>query len=140
MIGLIEFMEDVTARRTAEKALRESEQKFRATFDTALVGIDIVDRDGRFLEANSALCKSLGYSLDELRLSTILDVTHPDDLNRSREFHEAMVAGQREGYRFQKRHIRKDGGIIWADTAVSALRGPDGGCLATIGVISDITE
>ncbi len=140
LIGLLEFMQDITAARTAEIALTESERKLKATFDTALVGIDMVDREGRLLEANVALTRILGYTRDELRLKTILDVTHPDDVERSRLMHESMVAGQIEDYRLEKRYVRKDGQVIWADTGVSALRGPHGEYQATIGVILDITQ
>ena len=113
---------DITDRNRVETALEESERKYRATFDTALVGIDLVDRNGHFLEVNTTLSQFLGYTPDELRRLTILDVTYPEDTVASRQMHEAIVRGETDGYRLEKRYVRKDGEIVWADTAVSAIR------------------
>lgn len=126
-------------RKRAERALRESEKRYRAVFDIASVGIDLVDRNGRFLDANDTLSKYLGYTLEELRQLTILDVTHPEDVEKTREMHDAIVQGLAENYRLEKRHMRKDGTAIWSDTAVSAIRGADGEYRATVGVIQDIS-
>ena len=132
--------QDITQRKKAERALQESEQKYRATFNTASVGIDLVDSEGRFLEVNSTLAEFLRYTPEELRRLTIFDVTHPEDIQKSREFHEAMVCGKLEGYRLEKRYLRKDGSLLWADTSVSAIVDADGKYRATVGVISDITQ
>lgn len=131
--------QDVTQRKMAEKALRESEEKFRATFNTASVGMDIVDRQGRFLEVNSTFCDFLGYTDDELKTMSIFDVTHPDDLDNTRELHEGLIRGRTKTYRQQKRLIRKDGRIVWADLAVSSLSDTDMEHQRTVGVIIDIT-
>jgi PAS domain S-box-containing protein len=139
-VGLIEFIQDITEQKNAERALQESEQRYRAMFNIASVGIDLVDDEGRFLEANSALCQILGYTQEELRQLTILDVTHPEDVNRSREMHEAMVRGEMDGYRLEKRYVRKDGAIVWSDTAASTIRDADARYGATVGVIRDITQ
>ncbi len=130
---------DITDRNRVETALQESEQKYRATFNTALVGIDLVDRHGNFLEVNTTLSQFLGYTPDELRRLTILDVTHPEDVAGSRQMHEAIVRGETDGYRLEKRYVRKDGEIVWAHTAVSAIRDADGRYKATVGTIRDIT-
>lgn len=132
--------QDITRRKQAEKALQESEQRYRATFNIASVGIDLVDRQGRFLEVNNALSQLLGYTPEELQHLTIVDVTHPEDVARSSEMHEALVQGETEGYRLEKRYVRKDGAILWVDIAVSAIRDADGQYRATVGVIRDITH
>ncbi|MFH0823554.1 MAG: PAS domain S-box protein [Pseudomonadota bacterium] len=133
-------LRDITDRKNAELALQESERKYRAVFNIASVGIDMVGRDGRFLEVNSTLCRFLGYSPEELRLLTILDVTYPEDAGKSLEMHTAMVQGEMEGYRLEKRYLRKDGAVLWADTAVSAIRDAEGRHATTVGVIRDITQ
>jgi two-component system, cell cycle sensor histidine kinase and response regulator CckA len=133
-------LQDITERKKAEKALQESEQRYRAVFNIASVGIDLVDRQGRFMDANAALSQFLGYAPEEILNLTIFDVTHPEDLDRSREMHEAMVRGETESYRFEKRYVGKDGAVLWADTAVSAIRDAYGQHRATVGVICDITQ
>ncbi len=130
---------DVTERRTAELDLRASEERFKGVFQNASVGIDLVDGLGRIVEANHSFAQMLGYSADELLKMTILDITHPEDVEDSKHRHHNMVEGKTDAYRFEKRYVRKDGEVIWADVSVSAVRGPDGVYEATIGVISDIT-
>ena len=127
-------------RQAAADALRKSEELYRTVFNNASVGIDLVDSQGKFLEVNDTLSKFLGYSPQELRKLSILDVTHPDDVSESGETHEAMVQGKIGSYRFEKRYLQKGGAVLWADTAVSTIRDADGEYRAAIGVIIDITE
>ncbi len=138
--GIVIFTEDVTARKKAEEALRISEDRYRAIFDNASVGIDMVDAEGRFLQVNNALTQMLGYSRDELLNMTFLDVSHPDDVQLSRQYHDRMAQGEAGPYRVQKRYLKKDGRVVWADAYVSSLRDSTGGYAGTIGVISDITQ
>ncbi len=131
---------DITARKRAEEALRESEERYKATFNNAAVGIDLVDPEGRFLAANGTLSKLFGYTPQELRNLSFFDLSHPDDIAKSRQLHETLVRGDTEGYRLEKRYLRKDGEVLWADTSVSAIRDADGKHRATVGVIVDITQ
>ncbi|HMK35758.1 MAG TPA: PAS domain S-box protein, partial [Desulfomonilaceae bacterium] len=138
--GVIAAIADVSERKRAEEALRESEEKYRATFNNAGVGIDLVDVRGRFLEVNDMLANFLGYSEEELRNLTILDVTHPEDMERSAARYDALLRGEIEGYRLEKRYVQKNGTVVWADTSVSAIRDQAGRHLSTVGVIADITR
>ena len=131
---------ELAERKRAEEARQESEERFRAIFSIASVGIDLVDEQGRFLEVNNALSQILARTPNELRRVTVFDVSHPGDLDKSREMHEAMVHGEIDSYRLEKRYVRKGGEIIWADTAVSAIRDADGQYRATVGVVRDITH
>ena len=131
---------DITDRKQAQEELQQSEQRYRAVFNIASVGIDLVDQQGRFREVNSTFAQFLGYAPEEIRDLTILDVTHPEDLDRSKKMHEAIVRGDTESYRMEKRYVRKDGAVLWADVAVSAIRDAEGQYRATVGVIRDITQ
>ena len=71
---------DITERKRFETALRESEERFRATFEQAAVGISHVGLDGRWLRVNNRLCEITGYSRDELLAMTFQDLTLPEDL------------------------------------------------------------
>ncbi len=71
---------DVSERKQAEEALRQSEERFRAAFDAAAVGIAMATPEGRWLRVNPALCEIVGYSEPELLLMTFQEMTHPDDL------------------------------------------------------------
>ena len=131
---------EIEERKKIEAALRESEQRYRAIFNSAGVGIDVVDRRGRFLDVNSTLLDMLGYDFDSLRNLTIEQVTHEEDLGLSGESFKALVSGDIDFYRLEKRYVRKDGSVLWGDLAVSAIRNPEGKEDLTIGVIVDVTE
>lgn len=137
--GIIAAISDVSERKRSQEALRESEERYRATFDNAAVGISLVDRLGRFLEVNEFLCDFLGYTQDEMRNMTFFDVIHPEDVPISRAKYEALVRGERENYRLERRYLRKDGTVVWADISISALRSAEGKYRAAVGVIADIT-
>lgn len=138
--GGIGIFEDITDRKRAEEALRESEERYRSVFSNAAIGIDLVDAKGCFVQVNDSLAQMLAYSADELLNMTIFDVTEPEDIEISKMNHDKMLRGLTDSYRFEKRYIRKDGGVMWADVSASTIRGPDGVHIATIGLIADITE
>ena len=132
--------QDITDRRLVEKALRDSEERYRAVFENAAIGIDLLDRDGRIIQVNQALLDMLGYTREEISQITFLDITFPDDKEISKRNLEALQAREIDSYRFEKRYLRKDGSILWADLSTSAITDTNGGPTRAVGVISDITE
>ena len=84
LAGLIGVMVDITDRKNVERALRESEERYRAIFNNAAVGIMITDMYGKFVKANSAALKTLGYTPQEFESASFSDITHPDDVEISR--------------------------------------------------------
>ena len=139
--------EDVTDRtrseeeiKKAQAALRESEERYRAVFDNAGIGIGLADRDGRIAQVNNALMSMLGYTEREFYQLKFTDITHPDDRESSTQRLEKVMRGETSSFRLEKRFIKKDGSTAWADLSVSAIRDPNGKHIATIGVITDITD
>lgn len=120
--------------------LRESEKRYRAIFENAAVGINLSDRQGRFLQVNSASRSMLGYSREELNGLTVFDVTHPEDLEVSKVNFADLIEGKVDSYRLQKRFVRKDADVVWADLVASAIRDHSGDHAAILGVIVDITD
>jgi PAS domain S-box-containing protein len=118
---------------------RNSEARFRAGFDNAAVGIEHIGRDGQLLRVNKALCRVLGYPVDELLTKSFRDVTHPDDLAADLAKFELMREGKIDSYEVEKRDVRKDGAIIWARKAVGCVRKGDGSVDYYVSVIEDIS-
>ena len=137
---LMGMMQDITARKQAEEALRESEARYRAIFDQAPIGINRVSLDGLVIETNSTLQQMLGYSADELRGLDFAEITHPDDLAADDSYFRGLVSGKRDHYLFEKRYHRQDGQVLWATVSASLVRDTSGAPQFVIGAIEDITE
>ncbi len=113
---------DVTDRWRAEQALLESEERFRAVFESALVGIARVDIGGRVVEANRALEDMLGLSAEELRGRVLHGFIHPDEAELSQREWKDLVEGAVEHCRAERRVIRRDGQHVWATLTASMVR------------------
>ena len=138
--GAVLVLHDSSRRRTAERALRASEERLTAVFAQAALGIAIASLDGKFQEANAKFCSILGYPLAELREHSFLDLTHPDDVDKTRNSVEQLRDGKIESYALDKRYVRKDRTTVWSNTTVTALRNEVGEAMQYIGIIQDITD
>jgi PAS domain S-box-containing protein len=135
-----ELQRTAIKRRAAEDLVRQSESIFRAMFEVSSVGkIELEPESGRFLRANAAMCKFVGYSEGELLARTVYDITHPDDRDLDREPLPRMIAGELAGFDLEKRYIRKDGKVVWARATVNVIRDGLGRPLRNIGVVLDIS-
>ena len=139
VILVAEHVRDITDRHLAEQALKESEARFRAIFEYALVGISMSDLSGCYLQTNQALQEILGYTAEELRGMNFKEVTHPEDLPENLRLREELLGAQRPHYSLEKRYCRKDGGIVWAQVMVALLRDVQGEPQYLIGTVIDIT-
>ncbi len=140
LTNFVGIQNDITERRRIEEVLRESEERFRATFEQAAVGAAQVGIDGRWLRVNRRLCEIVGYSEDELRARTFQEITHPDDLEEDLELTRKMLAGELQTYTLEKRYIRKDGSGVWVNLTVSLVRDASGEPGYFIAVVEDISE
>src|SRR5260370_26150795 len=127
-----------TRRKAAEDSLRESEATFRAMFDFSSVGkIEVEPGSGRFLRANPAMCKFVGYSEAELLARSVYDITYPDALELDNLLCRRMDAGESD-FDVEKRYVRKDGEAVWARTTVNVIHDALGRPLRHMAVIQDI--
>ncbi len=130
-----------SARKAAEAAAaaaHESEQRFRATFEQAAVGIALLAPDGHWLQVNERLCDIVAYSRDELLGMTFQDISHPDDLEADLACVAQLLAGERDSYALEKRYRRKDAALVWVNLTVSLVRHADGSPHHFIAVVEDI--
>jgi PAS domain S-box-containing protein len=131
---------EITERQRIEEALRKSEQRFRATFHQAAVGIAHVAIDGRWLLVNQRLCDILGYTPEELQFLTFQDITHPDDINADLKYFDQILADNIQTYSIEKRYFCKDSSIVWVNITVSLMRESNGEPKYFISVVEDISE
>jgi PAS domain S-box-containing protein len=124
--------------RTAE--LTESEDRFRATFEQAAVGIAHVSPDGNFLRLNQKFCDIVGYSQKELLALTFQNITHPDDLETDTGLVQELLDGKNDSYTLEKRYLRKDGSTVWVNLTVKILREDDGSPRWFVSVVQDISD
>jgi PAS domain S-box-containing protein len=136
MLGV---MNNITERKRAEEALRESERRYRSTFENAAVGIVHFGLDGSFLRVNERLCRLLGYTREELLKTNWMAISHPDEVQLNLELRERHLRGETEDYSLEKRYFRSDGSVVWVNLTASLLRDEQNEPLYFIAFIEDIT-
>ena len=138
--GRIWTFRDITGRKQAEAALRESEARFAGAFEHAPIGVALVSPDGRWLKVNRALCDLVGYSEAGLLARTFQDITHPDDLETDLENVRRMIAGEIHSYQMEKRYVHARGHLVTVLLDVTLVRDGQGRPLYFISQIQDITQ
>jgi PAS domain S-box-containing protein len=134
------IVRDVTERKRAESVLREKEEKFRRTFDQSPIGASILSLDYHFLRVNDALCRITGYAASELIGSSMLEITHPEDVSATVTWGTRLLAGEFDRYELDKRYVRQDGGTVWVHQSVRLVRDEAGRPLYFMPMVQDVTE
>jgi len=106
-------MIDVTSRRNAQLALKETEERFRTIFENSPAGMIIGDTSGRIIRANQSFCDLLGFSEEELQAQSAMEITHPEDRAATWAYYEGVQQGRDVAYAQEKRYVRKDGQVVW---------------------------
>lgn len=127
-------------RRAAKEALRQSEERFRAIFDNASVGIAEIGTTPSIIRANQTFSSMLGYTPQEMVGKTIADITHPDDIAPNSELVTRALHGDIDRYSMRKRYLAKDGRLVWGDLTCVVRHDNSDKLVSIIGVIIDVTE
>jgi len=129
----------VEGLKYSTKALHQSEEKFRNTFENAAVGIALVNIDGQLLRVNEKFCNIVGYNKSELLNMSFHDITHQEDLDNDIEYLEKLRCGAINNYSVEKRFFHKNAHLVWIKLTVSVQRNSNE-TEYYIGIIEDISE
>ncbi len=112
----------------------------QALFDNQVVGMVEVNVADQYLHANPHWLKMIGYSDKELRTINVKDVTHPEDYPPQLIYNQQLADNKISSYRMDKRYIRKDGSIFWADVSVTAVYDDNNTLTGMIALVIDISK
>jgi PAS domain S-box-containing protein len=137
--GFVSIVRDITDRKRADEALRQSERRFRNYFEQGLIGMAVTSVDTRWLEVNDRLCEIMGRSREELLQCSWAELTHPDDVDVDLHLFDRLLAGEIEHYTLDKRFLRKDRSIVYTTIHIRVFRNEDGTANHIVGLMEDIT-
>lgn len=130
---------DITELKRTQLQLLRSEESFKGTFQNSIIGMALVDLDGKFIEVNQSLCESLGYSTKELLELAFCDITHPDDLAKDLVCLTRIIKGEKDSYQIEKRFFHKNGHVVYVILTVTAGKNIYGELAYFISQIIDIS-
>jgi PAS domain S-box-containing protein len=131
---------DLEERKRAEDALRKSEERWRSVFENSAIGVALTDLNGRFLATNHVFQAIVGYTEEELRVVSFLDLTHEDYRQANWALITELVEGKRRQFQIEKKYRRKDGSLIWVSNNVSLVPGTERVPRFIMALSEDITE
>jgi diguanylate cyclase (GGDEF)-like protein/PAS domain S-box-containing protein len=138
--GTVGIARDITVRARVEKALRLSEERFRRIFDEGPLGMMLANSDYSIIAANKAFSELLGYTKQELTGRNIADITYEEDREKSREFARRIFFDDIPVIHLEKRYVRKDGQVVWANITTSAVRDKEGDILYALVIAENVTD
>jgi PAS domain S-box-containing protein len=137
--GIVVTVRDITERKRSAEVLRDGEERYRAMFEQAAVGMIQTSLDGVLLKVNPALCAMLGYSQSELTGRHFRDITLAEDVAKSEALRTSLGAAE-SGSTLEKRYVRKDNSTMWANVSVAPVRGVDGKPEYFTTIVQDISR
>jgi len=140
ILGFLGVIKDITIRQMAENARRESEARSRRMFQDSALGMILGRLNGMISEVNPAFCRMLGYTQNEIKELSIIDLTHPDDRPGMLERRKDFADGSVEFNPLEKRYVHKDGHAVWVRGTGSLIRDGLGQPAYVLGQLQEVTE
>jgi PAS domain S-box-containing protein len=133
-------IEDITQRKMAEKALRESELKLRTIFETSSAGIMIIDLGGRIIKANQRMAELFACPVQTIIGSLYPSLVHPDERSKGEDRMQALMEDRIDTLYMQRHYIRSDGSDFWGLVSGRRMEESNGQFIGLLGIIVDITD
>ncbi len=138
--GRVGRLRDIAAKKEAEEALRQSEQRFRTAMESAPTGMAVVSLDRDFVEVNPALCRLLGRRESWLLRHSLADVLDPVDDMLDHRLREDLLRGTAQSLTRDHQMIHADGRRVLVEQSVGLLRDPTGQPTGFVSQFADVTE
>lgn len=133
------FVRDISEKKKSEEALISSENLYHTTFSRAPVGIINTGPDGKLINVNDKICEMLGYSVQELKALTFIEITHPEDRRLDLQMFEEIKKDKTALYKREKRYVRKDGSVVWVHVTGQMLYNSNGTPKHSVTIVQDIS-
>ncbi|MFT5861151.1 MAG: PAS domain S-box-containing protein [Flavobacteriaceae bacterium] len=140
VVGSMGVSRDITALKKAEEELKLSEERHRAIYDQAYIGIARIAKIGRFLLVNERLCEMLGYTAEQMYIQTFYDLTLPVEVEESLKDWDALLNGELDNFSKEQTYLHKNGNQVSTNVTVSLVRDTKGNPNYYVAVFEEITE
>ncbi len=138
--GVLALVRDISDRRKAETAIRESEARFRTAFENSNVGMCLVALDGTLMEVNAAFAGMIGRTAGEMIGRRVIDFTHPDDLQHRSQFIRSLLEERNPSGVDERRFLHRDGSVVFTQVCASLKLDQGGSPEYFISLVLDITQ
>jgi len=139
-IKSIVTVQDITEKVLLEKEIERREKIFKSIFYNLNVGIVFSDNLGNIMIANDYFCDILGYTIDEIKTINVKDITYIEDFSLEKELISRICSNEIQNFKIEKRYIKKNGEIVWADLSLSPIKDDSKNIKHFIGVITNIND
>ncbi|MDP8243679.1 MAG: PAS domain S-box protein [Candidatus Hinthialibacter antarcticus] len=140
VIEIICLSRDVSERKQAETALRESQQSFAAIFSNIQCGVALVNAQGQFIKVNRQMATMLGRQPEDLVKLNHEDIALHSDWKHNRSMFRRLQEGEIPSFRTEQRYHHRDGGIFWGDLSVTPIPASNGNGVAFVEMVVDISD
>ncbi len=139
-IRMIGAMQDITHEKLLKDELLQSEERFKGAFNHSCLGMALVNNEDKWIEVNDRMCEILGYTRDEFRQLTFIDITYEEDLAADLVFKSKMQSGEIPNFSMEKRYIHKNNTLVWVHLSVSPVKNSLGEIQHYVAQVIDISE
>lgn len=139
-VRMIGAMQDITQEKLLKDELLQSEERFKGAFNHSSFGMALVNYEDKWIEVNDRMCEILGYTREEFKKLTFIDITYQEDLVADLAYKKQMQNGEIPSFNMEKRYIHKNKSLVWVHLSVSAVKNSLGEIQHYVAQIIDISE